>query len=221
MGDDEEEYKVLYKGEDEPTAWLPRAGRCKITYPNGDTYDGDIDERKLKHGKGRYEWNVKAAGDEDEGDDDEAKQRQVYDGQWCDGLRHGVGTMVYPTMDPKTKRSDSYSGQWVKGLREGRGAYRYVNGDIYSGSWKAGKKEGQGTYVYANDVQLVGTWQNGQIVSGKWVFKDTTTFTGEFDGNLPLGPGKFEFFNGNKQAGEYIKTGLDDTLSWSGEPIPL
>ena len=71
----------------------------------------------------------------------------MYDGQWCDGLRHGVGTMVYPTMDPKTKRSDSYSGQWVKGLREGRGAYRYVNGDIYSGSWKAGKKETREQYL--------------------------------------------------------------------------
>lgn len=28
-----------------------------MTYPNGDTYEGDFNNAKAKHGKGIYTWN--------------------------------------------------------------------------------------------------------------------------------------------------------------------
>ena len=58
-------------------------------------------------------------------------------------------------------------------------------------------------------------------VAGKWIFQDKTEYIGDFENNMPLGPGTFKFYNGNTQSGEYITTGLDQTLSWNGEPTPL
>ena len=49
MADDEEQAKTTYEykdGEQETSEWCSRAGLVKITYPNGDTFEGDINDLK-------------------------------------------------------------------------------------------------------------------------------------------------------------------------------
>jgi hypothetical protein len=45
MGDEEApqckvEYLDLPEGATEETNWIKRAGKCKVTYPTGDTFEG-------------------------------------------------------------------------------------------------------------------------------------------------------------------------------------
>jgi hypothetical protein len=91
---------------------------------------------------------------------------------------------------------------------EGEGTYFSANGDIYSGSWKAGVKQGEGQMMYAKDEsQLVGAWHKGHMVTGKWIWKDGTSWHGPFKNSQPLGRGVFYFANGMAQEGEYVTEG--------------
>lgn len=56
MADDEETPQTTYEyldGEQETTTWLSRAGKCRVTYPNGAVYEGQFNDLKQKHGLGK------------------------------------------------------------------------------------------------------------------------------------------------------------------------
>eukprot|EP00927_Polykrikos_kofoidii_P053630 TRINITY_DN48221_c0_g1_i1.p1 TRINITY_DN48221_c0_g1~~TRINITY_DN48221_c0_g1_i1.p1 ORF type:complete len:532 (-),score=38.43 TRINITY_DN48221_c0_g1_i1:191-1786(-) len=77
-----------------------------------------------------------------------------YTGQFKNGLRHGIGSLV--SRDGLLK----YEGEWRDGLRHGNGRCTYdVEGAAsFQGQWFQGKKHGQGTQV----------WPSGSIYSGQW-----------------------------------------------------
>ena len=57
MADDEETPQTSYEyldGEQETTTWLSRAGKCRVTYPNGAVYEGQFNDLKQKHGLGKF-----------------------------------------------------------------------------------------------------------------------------------------------------------------------
>jgi hypothetical protein len=100
---------------------------------------------------------------------------------------------------------------WAKDKFSGEGTYYYANGDIYSGVWADGLKHGEGTFlVKADESQLAGHWHKGAFVSGKWVWKDGTCWTGPFKAGRPCGRGVFYFPNGTSQAGEYTAEGDEE-----------
>ena len=45
------------------------------------------------------------------------------------------------------------------------------------------------------------------MISGKWIWKDSTSWHGSFKDNKPIGKGIFYFPNGLVQEGEYIQEG--------------
>ncbi len=57
------EYLDTPDGVPEETNWIKRAGRCKVTYPNGAIFEGTFDAERVKQGKGVYTW-MKASGDD-------------------------------------------------------------------------------------------------------------------------------------------------------------
>ena len=85
-------------------------------------------------------------------------------------------------------------------------------------------KQGEGQMMYAKDEsQLVGSWHKGHMVTGKWIWKDGTSWHGPFKNSLPLGKGVFYFPNGMVQEGEYFLEGdAEDAESlktvWRGKP---
>lgn len=93
-------------------------------------YTGGRDDEEFPHGDGQ---GVFDSGFE-------------YQGQWKNGLMHGVGTHTNPY------NQEVYQGQFENGMRHGRGRFtarEIVNPDdekpstvIYTGSWSRGKKEG-------------------------------------------------------------------------------
>ena len=91
MADDEETPSITYEymdGEQETTTWLKRAGKCKITYPSGAIYEGQVNDLKEKHGLGKYTYpsEPKEDGDEEEEGAEDAP-RTVYEGQWLNGKK--------------------------------------------------------------------------------------------------------------------------------------
>jgi len=224
MGDEEATCKVEYldgpDGSTEETNWIKRAGRAKVTYLNGCTFEGTFDAEKMKQGEGVFVWM--GPGEEEESTVEKAR----YEGRYRDGMRNGFGKMVYPG-------GDIYEGEWVDGKMQGEGSYTYKKtGDIYSGSWKANKKHGYGRYEFGADKSmLVGAWESGQLVNGSWELKNFANYEGGFKLGRPLGAGKFVFNNGYTQEGTFVeeKSAEDDggdadaakppNVSWRGKAI--
>ncbi len=110
-----------------------RHGKGKNTFPNGDVYEGDYVNGK-KHGNGIYRWNKEVGG-------------ALYKGNYSEGERNGVGLMVFPD-------GSKYHGAFVKGKRTGLGVLVYANGDYYKGEWLDDAKHGLGEYGYSNGSKV-------------------------------------------------------------------
>ena len=192
--------------EEAPTAkFVKAAGRAKVAYPNGDSYEGGFNEAKQKHGKqAAYVWSAATGANPwvpEEGFPEGKAPSVRFDGQYVEGAKRGVGKISLPN-------GDKYHGLWEADKFHGDGTYYYANGDVYSGGWAKGVKQGHGTFLVARDEsQLVGTWEKGAMVSGKWVWKDGTSWHGPFKASSPLGHGIFYFPNGTVQEGDYVQEG--------------
>eukprot|EP00753_Platysulcus_tardus_P015087 PLAT4772.1.p2 GENE.PLAT4772.1~~PLAT4772.1.p2 ORF type:complete len:250 (-),score=84.40 PLAT4772.1:70-750(-) len=192
-------FSITYlDGDKETLKYVARAGVALATYGNGDTYQGEFSAARLRHGRGTYTWAFKSDEDEDE-DEDAPKRTASYTGDYVRGKRHGVGRMMYPN-------GDEYYGEWVDNRAHGEGTYKYSNGDVYSGDWKRGVKEGRGTYVLRDTVsQLIGEWVAGRLRTGRWVFRDGSSFVGDFQDNKPSGRGVFRFASGTELEGRFLE----------------
>lgn len=215
MGDEEATYSVEYLDTEETTNWLNKGGNVKITYPDGSTYEGPINEERVKHGDGIYTWRKIA----EEGE--EPVELAKYVGPYANGKKHGLGEFTYPN-------GDVYKGYFVEDKISGDGTYTYkASGDIFSGTWTDGVKDGEGCYKYGADGSVLkGTWVSGVISAGTWTFTDGTVFTGSFSDGKPVGPGSFALRNGIVQNGEYIVSAPEEdaedetpVITWKAESV--
>jgi hypothetical protein len=107
----------------------------KITYKNGDVYEGEFCYGK-RGGKGTYKYH--------NGD--------VYEGDWYDGIKHGKGTYKY-------HNGDVYEGDWIFGGKHGEGRMAYSNGNVYDGSWEVDCRSGHGKLMNRDGIVLYeGKW---------------------------------------------------------------
>ena len=188
MADEEETaaptYSVEYLGAgktEEPIGWISKAGKANVKYANGDTYCGDYNELKQRHGRGRYTY-IRKGNEEDE----EAKPTtSVYDGDFRLGKKHGMGTMTYPD-------GGKYNGSWENDKKSGAGRYEFgkdmsifngtwKEGQITSGSWefqgagkydgefKLGRPFGQGTFSFPSGLKQAGSYDVAKPAEGEEV----------------------------------------------------
>ena len=99
MDDEENQIKVEYidlpeGAEEEVTNWIRRAGKARITYPNGDIFEGYYDEEKVKQGKGIYTWMGPTSED-----DETLIEKARFEGIYLNGLKTGFGKFKYPNGD--------------------------------------------------------------------------------------------------------------------------
>lgn len=160
---------------------LERHGFGSALLPNGDIYEGDYVHGK-RHGKGMYCF----------------KNGARYTGQWKKGMKHGKGEFLYPD-------GSFYKGDWKKDFKHGRGIYHYANGDTYEGAWYKGSRHGLGTYSYKSaNVTHYGTWHEGKMEGQGILNYPYYRYHGNFEKNLPKGPGCFTFDAKYMQHGFYI-----------------
>ena len=109
-----------------------REGNGYERYKNGDVYTGEFKGGR-PFGKGRRKW---------------ADTGEVYDGDWYQGLRHGVGNwQLNHKKNAKKILKENYSGKFMNNHFEGYGIYTitYESGkDTYEGEWSNSTKQGNG-----------------------------------------------------------------------------
>lgn len=89
--------------------------RGKHTYPDGSTYEGDVEGGK-RHGQGVW---IKTDGTK-------------YAGQWKNDKPDGQGTITWPD-------GRKYTGYWKSGRRHGQGADIFPDGKRVEGIWEDGE----------------------------------------------------------------------------------
>ena len=132
------------------------------SYPNGDTYLGNLDNEKRRQGYGVYL---------------SASTGSTYSGNFRSDKRHGYGILYHPKFgkycgyfvdDMKwgdgsliLNDASTYIGGFVNNLFHGKGTLCERDGRTYVGHWKDGKREGEGIEVYLSGQVYVGMHKDG------------------------------------------------------------
>jgi hypothetical protein len=74
-----------------------------------------------------------------------------YEGEWCNGMRHGTGVHLWP--DGRT-----YTGAWFMNLPHGHGAHVGADGLAWEGEWSAGMRCGRGSSKTAAGATVSQGW---------------------------------------------------------------
>ena len=162
----------------------------KFNFHNGDFYIGSFKENKFnEYGKFIYK-----------------NAKEVYQGQFLDGKKHGIGRYFY-------KNGDIYEGYWADDMRNGYGFLKYFNGDWYQGMFVKDIRHGIGIYfeqkgfeyylgewiednkegvacIYNQNWYYEGTVKNGVKVGYANFFYENNIYTGEFKNNIWDGYGQ-------------------------------
>ena len=59
---------------------------------------------------------------------------------------------------------DIYEGDWQHGLKHGKGTYIYADGTKYIGEYRNDQVHGSGTLFYTNGLEQSGYWSYGEQV---------------------------------------------------------
>ena len=164
----------------------------KITYSNGDVYEGGMAGLK-KSGTGTYTY----------------KNGDVYVGSFADDRANGSGTMTYAN-------GNVYTGAFKDGLPDGEGTLTYKSGDTYVGSFAAGRKNGKGTYT-SGDAVYTGAYVNDvREGEGKQVYANGDVYEGTFKNDMRNGQGTYTFANGERYVGSFRDNQLsgEGTYTW-------
>jgi len=131
----------------------------RIELPNGDVYEGDIEDG-FRTGEGVYVW----------------ADGHRYEGEFLNNRMHGQGVYHWP--DGRT-----YRGDFVNDRREGQGVLRWPNGDTYNGEFQDNQMHGQGTFRWANGDVYTGQFAEG-VPQGRGVYRfaDGRTLRGSYTG---------------------------------------
>ena len=99
----------------------------------------------------------------------------VYEGQFVDSLRDGLGILTEPN-------GNSYDGMWKADEMNGQGKYKWADGSSYSGEWKNGVRDGYGIFFFDNGDKYTGYFQNNQFHGkGKYTWADGSSQEGMFE----------------------------------------
>lgn len=120
-----------------PANLLTCTGKGRISYRNGDTYEGELRDG-VPHGKGRmYFFKGSVFREKINFDKDEIVSSYIL--------------------------QDCYDGSWVNGKKEGLGNYSWFNGQYYNGNWKNDCLQGVGELGLSNRDTFLGNFKEGQI----------------------------------------------------------
>jgi len=160
-------YRGMWKNDD-------KSGYGTYWFSNGDRYQGDwVDSRQ--HGIGVYHFSGL-----------ESQPREVYRGEWRDGLIAGKGVLKYKDGSTyeghfvnelfdgprgcftSVKHGYTFEGEFSKGLRK-KGKIRWSNGDSWEGNYLEAEaednREDGGEETSEGEMRIAET---GNIVKGRW-----------------------------------------------------
>uniref|UniRef100_A0A674JRA3 Radial spoke head 10 homolog B n=1 Tax=Terrapene triunguis TaxID=2587831 RepID=A0A674JRA3_9SAUR len=165
------------------------------TWPDGSMYEGEV-KNGVRHGFGMYKCGTHPVS---------------YIGQWCEGKRHGKGTIYY-----NREGTSWYEGDWVNNIKDGWGIRCYKSGNIYEGQWEKNVRHGEGRMRWlTTNEEYTGQWING-IQHGygthSWFLKRIpgsqyplrNEYVGDFVNGDRHGHGRFFYASGAMYDGEWV-----------------
>lgn len=224
--------------------------KTAIKYPQGDIYEGEVDEQGLPHGFGTMKYEKRQY----ENWVESQVSYKKYSGQWKHGVKSGQGKMEYyknghgvieysgnwdndlPNGNGKlTKYSDvtnmTYHGEWKDGLRHGFGKYSlsWDKGTFppekYEGEWKEDKRCGKGKCCYGRNDENVyeGEWLNDMRHGhGIWKYENGDVVECEWEQGRKNGCGTFTFSDGGSFKAEWNDDSpLMDSVKKTEISLPL
>ncbi len=132
-------------------------GVGKLTYANGNVYEGPIQFPKPGKTTGRLTFSDGGA----------------YQGEFFDLVPNGTGTLV-------AKNGYRYEGQVKAGLKAGIGKATFPSGDVYEGEFLNGKMEGRAKLTTPTGLVFEGTYLDDKPKYGKLAFPNGDTYEGDF-----------------------------------------
>ena len=132
---------------------------------------------------------------------------EVYVGQWLQvsptlGYPHGWGR--------KYGNDEYYEGQWYEGLKHGMGTRTWSSGETYDGTWRENKRQGYGIQTYVDGTKYEGGWNNDvECGWGTKTKPNNEVYTGGFKDGKEFGFGVRDYPDGRKYEGG-IKNGQAD-----------
>mmetsp|Transcript_41147 Transcript_41147/g.86419 ORF Transcript_41147/g.86419 Transcript_41147/m.86419 type:complete len:972 (+) Transcript_41147:1-2916(+) len=181
-------------------------------YNNGDVFKGRLDRvTNLRQGSGTYT---------------EHRMGSVYNGDWRDSKRHGVGHL-------KLASGVEYSGEFFEDRIHGQGSMTLIDGSVYTGSFFNGLFHGRGMLEDEERSHVYfGEFENGECSGeGDEKFPDGSRFKGEYKNSKRNGTGVYfnpngsELYNGewheDLRHGKgklhyHHREGEDGSLLWEG-----
>lgn len=134
-----------------------RVGKGKITWPDGDIYEGEWNDEG-KHGYGKMQY-IYAYTEEGEYENNHRIGKgkitwpngEIYEGEWSDLGKHGYGKLQGTSGNPN---NDIYEEYFWEGIWNEN---RFIKGISYSN---------------IDGVRHYGTYDNGQLIHEKIIFTD-------------------------------------------------
>lgn len=127
----------------------------------------------------------------------------IYVGDFKQGKRHGVGVCYY------ANRSE-YRGVWAADQPSGKGTLLTASGETKTGIWKFGQLQEipssntiRETEMASSFVPNISSCLEGNCTDGygKYIFQDSSIYTGYFSKGLPDGLGQVAYKNGDRYEG--------------------
>ncbi|XP_036168905.1 radial spoke head 10 homolog B [Myotis myotis] len=165
------------------------------TWPDGSTYEGEV-INGMRNGFGVFRCST---------------QPVSYIGHWCQGKRHGKGSIYY-----NEEGTSCYEGDWVHNIKKGWGIRRYKSGNMYEGQWENNMRHGEGTMKWlTTNEEYSGQWENGVqngLGTHTWFLKRVPNtqyplrneYRGNFVDGCRHGHGKFYYASGAIYEGEWV-----------------
>ncbi|XP_054970935.1 radial spoke head 10 homolog B isoform X5 [Pan paniscus] len=111
------------------------------TWPDGSMYEGEV-VNGMRNGFGMFKCST---------------QPVSYIGHWCNGKRHGKGSIYY-----NQEGTCWYEGDWVQNIKKGWGVRCYKSGNIYEGQWEDNMRHGEGRMRWlTTNEEYTGRWERG------------------------------------------------------------
>ena len=125
---------------------------------------------------------------------------EIYEGQFLNGMRHGLGTCIYVN-------GDMYEGEWSEGLCHGEGLISNEKGKLVcQGEFLEGRLNGNAVFKHEDGSQYTGEWKESRRHGrGKYVDKDGNKYEGEWKDNVRQGHGIHVGINGSYFDGEWAR----------------
>ncbi|KAL1491214.1 hypothetical protein ABEB36_011847 [Hypothenemus hampei] len=165
----------------------------RVSFRNGNIYEGQLNQDSLMDGKGTFYWN----------------DSTIYQGTFRNGYPCDCGTLILSDLSTYEGDFDLgffhgngmlnvkstpmyYNGEWRLSHRNGKGWLLYETNNWYEGDWINDNKHGQGYRCYSNGDQYKGQWLNNHINGqGCMLWHNNDYYNGEWKVDLPHGYGEY------------------------------